>query len=244
MKTRKIIKIETIDGTSTFIPYEDNINKLKALDFEDLKKKFSKYKEIEMSLHEITEDFIMPHISNLLICDETGLYLYADLAYKKELWATPTDNEPVLYSFMNAYMYDCFYGKVYVKDFDYFYCETCDRHICCQDPSNGYKLQFRSFEENENGTICIPCYDMTLLQEGAGDIILNNKRLYILEDKEQEAIEVYNYEILKEDLTENEVFDYISHFKKDYRLIVNVNSFLNYMKPGKEKYMILGKLIF
>jgi hypothetical protein len=48
-------------------------------------------------------------------------------------------------------------------DFDFFYCQYCDRMICEQNPSNGWHVQYRWLHDEQ---ICLKCYEEYILEEG------------------------------------------------------------------------------
>ncbi len=84
-------------------------------------------------------------------------------ALKSDLYDTPWDSAPEDAWYCSPYCYDAQQGRMYSKDFNYFYCESCDRNICEQDPSNGWHVQVRYLDEEP---ICLKCYEAHILEHG------------------------------------------------------------------------------
>ena len=45
----------------------------------------------------------------------------------------------------------------------YFWCDSCDREICEQNPSNGWHIQYRDYDDNQ---VCLRCYKDLILENG------------------------------------------------------------------------------
>lgn len=96
-----------------------------------------------------------------------------------ELYDTPWDNNgEVVYlhttaSDDNEACADCITSSYYT-DFWYHFCDSCGRHICYRNPSNGWHIQFRDYEGEP---MCLRCYMEMILREGQprsdfeGDVI-------------------------------------------------------------------------
>lgn len=103
--------------------------------------------------------------AKLVECDETGIKIYDSLSCQYDMWERPFDKEPARMHFINEHAYDCYYGHVYGKDFRYFECCKCGRVICEQNPSNGWHVQYRSWDDGY-GKICLKCYEGHIIEHG------------------------------------------------------------------------------
>jgi len=104
-----------------------------------------------------TEEIELENPEDQVTCNETGLWLFKELAYPADLFDRPYQVNPEVHYFLNDFFYDCFIGHVYSKDFGYEYCEGCDRYICEQDPSCGWTTHFRSIDEEGYYRECLKC---------------------------------------------------------------------------------------
>jgi hypothetical protein len=73
---------------------------------------------------------------------------------------TPWDDTPRTFYFCSD---DCGDSFMYEEPFAYFWCDGCDREVCEQNPSNGWHLQFREYEDRK---VCLRCYKDLILENG------------------------------------------------------------------------------
>lgn len=99
-------------------------------------------------------------------CDESDLMIYSELAYKPSNWySRPYDTTPTSFSFLSVDMADAKAGEHYSKDFNWYYCESCGRTICEQNPSDGYHVQ--GGHDEEGNFECNKCKEERMLNEGS-----------------------------------------------------------------------------
>lgn len=100
---------------------------------------------------------------DLVICDEFGLQIYAELAIEREWYKTPFSDTPTPFYFSCDTAEQCFRGELYSKGFNWFDCPECGRTICEQNPNNGWMVQYR-FVGDER--VCNKCYEKNSLENG------------------------------------------------------------------------------
>lgn len=80
--------------------------------------------------------------------------------FTREVYETPWDDEPVEKHFCSE---KCEYNYLYSGDFQYFYCDGCEREICGQNPRNGWHVQYRYYNDN---VICLKCFEKEMFTNG------------------------------------------------------------------------------
>lgn len=73
---------------------------------------------------------------------------------------TPWDDEPVEKLFCSD---DCGDSYMYEEPWAYFWCDSCDREICEQNPRNGWHIQYRDYDGER---VCLRCYKDLILENG------------------------------------------------------------------------------
>jgi hypothetical protein len=111
---------------------------------------------------EIYQDIVKD--SSHIICEEFDVVAYKSLSIKSDLYLRPFDEEPEDKYYCSSLALDCTKGAIYEKDFCFFTCESCERCICEQNPSNGWDVQYRVLPTSE--FICIKCLEDTNLEDG------------------------------------------------------------------------------
>lgn len=96
-------------------------------------------------------------------CTECDILAVKEQAIFGDLYDTPWDEEPANHWFCSAAHLDGFMGRTCCKDFNYFYCDSCGRDICEQDPTNGWHVQVRYVEDEP---VCLRCYQEHIIQHG------------------------------------------------------------------------------
>jgi hypothetical protein len=81
--------------------------------------------------------------------------------FYRELYPTPWEDVPREVWFHDE---DCEEYYCRTGDFQYHFCESCEREICQQNPSNGWMWQFR--EQADLGDVCLRCYESQILEHG------------------------------------------------------------------------------
>lgn len=100
-------------------------------------------------------------------CEEFwDLWIYDELAIVPELYATPFDENPQELVFCSMFAVECYKGRIYSKDFDYYICDVCDRTICGQNPANGWHVQMFIHHDIVE---CSRCREERLLEHGIND---------------------------------------------------------------------------
>lgn len=105
---------------------------------------------------------------DVVICDEFGIYLYkSEALFPDNMYARPFDKNPESRSFACHIAMDAFIGNVYSKDFGYYFCDSCERIVCGQNPSNGWHSQVHFHEEGF--VTCNKCYEEAVLEHGCNN---------------------------------------------------------------------------
>ena len=78
------------------------------------------------------------------------------------VYNTPWDEEPTEYRFCSE---ECMENFLYEGDFAYFYCDSCGREVCEQNPRNGWHTQYRILDEEQ---VCLKCYQEYIFENGVG----------------------------------------------------------------------------
>lgn len=81
-----------------------------------------------------------------------------------EFYSTPWNEEAEDNHFCSWHAMDCYEGSIYSKDFAYFHCEDCNRHVCEQNPANGYMSQSRFVGDCTQ--VCLSCLQKQILEGG------------------------------------------------------------------------------
>lgn len=106
-----------------------------------------------------------------VICDETDVVCFAELAIANQWYYTPYDEKPHDFYFMSCWAADCYKGSEYSKDYGYKTCPCCGRTICEQNPDNGWVGQFRSDPQSDPDNdwadeICSQCFEEEMFESG------------------------------------------------------------------------------
>lgn len=104
---------------------------------------------------------------DLVKCDEFDIWLFDEEAVKPDnVYSRPFENVPETLCFTSYFALDCYLGNVYSRDFQYYYCEGCQRYVCGQNPSNGWHSQVHILER---GIECNRCYEERVLRDGINE---------------------------------------------------------------------------
>lgn len=109
-------------------------------------------------------DLNLKNPREIVECEEFDLWIYKELACESELYDRPFDETPETHYFCCVHAADCYEGSVYSKDFSYQPCDSCNRMVCVQNPSNGWHSQYH-YETGE----CNKCYEERTLKEGINE---------------------------------------------------------------------------
>lgn len=131
--------------------------------------------EITSDLSDIPEDQILDNLDEDVCSEFYGLQCFSALMIDPELYSRPFDNSPNGNRYSCQFAVDCDKGEIYSKDFAYSTCDSCDRTICQQNPSNGWMYQFHDYEDIR---ICNKCFEEQMFEKGLDlDEILRTKQL-------------------------------------------------------------------
>jgi hypothetical protein len=97
-------------------------------------------------------------------CDETDYEFYTELGINPDWYNSPFDKTPSDWHFCCYYAMDCREGRVYSKDWNFFYCEHCGRTISEQCMSNGWHTYYRLLNDCE--MVCLDCIEKINLEVG------------------------------------------------------------------------------
>ena len=170
------------DYEEVLLPFEANIDAKGDLDydipvteiFEQLVEDWTREKwgyegEVRnMQLVSIEDtEYKVENPSDTVECAEFWkVQAYKELAFESELYDRPFDSSPNGDYFSSSFAEDCMKGEIYSKDFRYSYCESCQRWVCEQNPSNGWHSQGHF---NDFGFECNKCYEERVLEHGVND---------------------------------------------------------------------------
>lgn len=99
-------------------------------------------------------------------CSEFDIWMFEELAVESDLYDRPFDLNPNSDKFVSWFARKCMIGNVYSKDFMYYYCYSCNRHVCGQNPSNGWMSQVHI---GDGYVECNKCYEERVLRDGIND---------------------------------------------------------------------------
>lgn len=94
------------------------------------------------------------------------MWCYEELMIESDLYDRPFDENTNSNMFCSLFAENCMKGDVYSKDFMYYHCESCDRYVCGQNPSNGYMSQVHI---HDGYVECNKCYNERMLEDGLQD---------------------------------------------------------------------------
>jgi len=77
-----------------------------------------------------------------------------------EYYDTPWEDAPHIKYFCSD---ECQMNYESPGDFNYFYCEECERMVCEQCPQNGWHTQYKDYRDSR---ICLKCYQDLIVKEG------------------------------------------------------------------------------
>jgi len=172
MQIAEITMTSNIDTENISIVITDTEQQLENMDFFHEHYKGITYDSEDPQVT-ITQLVYPKHVETVE-CHFCDLTIPKDKAFTSELYAMPFDTEPEDIYFCSKLCYQCHYGRVYSKDFQYFYCEGCGRDICEQCPSNGWHVQCRLLNDE---MICNKCYEEQLFENGVDLESLENRAL-------------------------------------------------------------------
>ncbi len=176
------------DESFALLPLDETIENEDVETFDELKTKFEAkkwgyYSDVKVSLIDVYTSKELEELKNQTVipgmktpkyqrldshetvkCNEFDIWFYKETGIEPELYSTPFYLTPEDYFFCCYFAYDCYYGRVYSGDFQYFECSECERDICQQNPRNGYHTQFRFIDDE---MICEKCYNERLLRDGS-----------------------------------------------------------------------------
>ena len=180
------------DAEPVYLPYQENMDDKGYDTFEELKEKWESKKWdyyhhptvtlIDTDLHPygigtldifegmpktipdtLPEGVNIKDESDTSRCDEFDVWFFNELGYTPDFYSRPFDNSPANLKFCGWFAADCYKGDVYSKDFAYHTCDTCQRTICYQNPSNGWHVQFKT---HDGWMECNKCAEERLLENG------------------------------------------------------------------------------